>query len=825
VSSPSPRRPGRWPWAAWLLWALLCAVALGVVGRTTISTDITAFLPGPATRAQAVLAEQLRDGVAARLMLIGIDLGVPARDGKADATAAANADAAAVARAAQLSRALAANLRSDPQFAYVQNGEAAALESELQALLAARYLISPQVTAEAFGVEGLRTGFARLESLLRSAAAPFINRVAARDPTGELLALLTQLGAAGQGPPTRDGVWFTRDGRTALVLAQTRAAGFDIDGQAAAVQAVEAAFARAVGDVAPDAAAATTTLSLQLAGPGVFAVQSRAAIEQDAHQLSIIASVLIALLLLATLRSPRFLLLAALPVGSGVLAGLAAVAASFGTIHGITLGFGVTLIGEAVDYAIYVQVQRRAGTGDARLWRALWLAVLTSAASFVAMMLSGFQGLMQLGVFSLVGLVAAALVARILLPAALPPLPAARLAAFGWLQTLAQQAPRVRMAVLALAAAAVTVLAVRAPTMWNDELAAISPLARASGELDGRLRGDLGLPDLRWLVAVDAGSLDAALTAAEALTPQLHALRESGAIAGHDSPVDLLPSTAAQRVRQQALPAPDELRTRLQTALADSNFIAAAFEPFIADVAAARSRAPLTLADFAGTGLGQRLASQVSVREGGASVLVTLRGVRDATALRAAVAAVPGAMLVDLRDDVQALIGSYRERAMLAAAGGLLLIVALLAWQVGDRRAVMRITLALGVAVAVTAAILVLTQGALTLFHLVALLLVVGVGTNYALFFGTLARDAEESGATRVSVLLCAMSTITAFALLATSVTPVLHMIGLTVAIGALASFIASLVLAAPPAVPPASASTFASASPPAASRRHEPPA
>jgi predicted exporter len=807
VSRPSPHWPGPWRWAAWLLWALLGALALGVVGRASISTDITAFLPGPATRAQALLAEQLRDGVAARLMLIGIDLGAPTGD--------AAVDAAAVARAARLSRALATSLRTDPQFAYVQNGEAAALESELQALLAARYLISPQVDPKAFDVEGLRASFERLETLLRSAAAPLLNRIAARDPTGELLAVLTQLGGAGQGPPTRDGVWFTRDGRTALVLAQTRAAGFDIDGQAAAVQVVEAAFARAVADPAPVDAAAPAAASLQLAGPGVFAVQSRAAIERDAHRLSIIASVLIALLLLATLRSPRFLLLAALPVGSGVLAGLAAVAAGFGTIHGITLGFGVTLIGEAVDYAIYVQVQRRAGTADARLWRALWLAVLTSAASFVAMMLSGFQGLMQLGVFSLVGLVAAALVARVLLPAALPPLPAARLAAFGWLQTVARQAPRARMAVLALAAAALTVLAVRAPTMWNDELAAISPLARASGELDGRLRGDLGLPDLRFLVAVDAASLDAALAAAEALTAPLQTLRDAGAIAGHDSPVDLLPSTAVQRARQQALPAPDELRSRLASALADSNFIAGAFEPFIADVAAARDRAPLTLGDFAGTGLGQRLASQISVRDGGASVLVTLRGVSDAAALRAAVQAVPGAMLVDLRDDVQALIGSYRHRALLAAVGGLLLIVALLAWQVGDRRAVMRITLALVAAVAVTAAILVLTQGALTLFHLVALLLVVGVGTNYALFFGTLARDADESGATRVSVLLCAMSTFTAFALLATSATPVLHMIGLTVAIGALASFIASIVLAAPPAAPPAPASPSVRSHPP----------
>jgi predicted exporter len=182
--------------------------------------------------------------------------------------------------------------------------------------------------------------------------------------------------------------------------------------------------------------------------------------------------------------------------------------------------------------------------------------------------------------------------------------------------------------------------------------------------------------------------------------------------------------------------------------------------------------------------------------------------VHDADALRAAVAAAPGALLVDLKGDVEALIGDYRQRAAWAALAGLALIALLLGWQVGDRRAAARIALALLAALAITAALLVLLQGRLTLFHLVALLLVVGVGSNYALFFGTLTRDAAEAGATRVSVLLCAASTLAAFALLAASATPVLHMIGLTVALGAAVSFVTSLVLAAPPAVPSRTASS-----------------
>src|SRR5205823_8881919 len=138
-------------------------------------------------------------------------------------------------------------------------------------------------------------------------------------------------------------------------------------------------------------------------------------IQRDARRLSILATVLVAALLLSVLRSPRFLLLAAVPVGAGALAGLAVIAVAFGEIHSITLGFGLTLIGEAVDYAIYVHLQRApAGDarGNARLWRALLLAVLSSAAGFLAMILSGFRGLAQLGVFSLVGILVSVGVAR-----------------------------------------------------------------------------------------------------------------------------------------------------------------------------------------------------------------------------------------------------------------------------------------------------------------------------------------------------------------------------------------------------------------------------
>src|SRR5262249_2585886 len=126
-------------------------------------------------------------------------------------------------------------------------------------------------------------------------------------------------------------------------------------------------------------------------------------------------------------RSPSALLLGLLPVATGALAGVAAVSLGFGAIHGITLGFGVTLIGEAVDYSIYLFVQGGAeGRWQREVWPTIRLGLFSSVAGFAALLPADFQGLAQLGLYSIAGLLAAALVTRFVLPHWVPPRLAAR---------------------------------------------------------------------------------------------------------------------------------------------------------------------------------------------------------------------------------------------------------------------------------------------------------------------------------------------------------------------------------------------------------------
>jgi predicted exporter len=108
---------------------------------------------------------------------------------------------------------------------------------------------------------------------------------------------------------------------------------------------------------------------------------------------------------------------------------------------------------------------------------------------------------------------------------------------------------------------------------------------------------------------------------------------------------------------------------------------------------------------------------------------------------------------------------------------------------------VLRAAAPVAAAVIMTTATLLAVGERLTIFHLVAMLLVVGVGLNYALFFNRERRDEAERDLTLLAVFLAYAATLLAALALAFSVTPVLRAIGVTTALGATFAFVASAAL------------------------------
>jgi predicted exporter len=781
------------------LWLLLMALAVLVVARAHYSADLSAFLPRSPSSSQQLLVGQLRNGLASRLFLIGIE------GGNAPARAAA-------------ARALTRALRASGAFSSVSDGAAEDSDRDRDFLFAHRYLLSDTVTPERFETAGLRSAIAADVELLASPAGALAQSLLRSDPTGETLEVLDTLGDAGQ-PHREQGVWSSPDGRRALMIAATRAAGSDTDAQAQALALIRSAFAAQAGGANPP-------LRLVLSGPGLFAVQARATIEQQAVRLSLLSGALIVTLLLLVYRSVSTLLLGLLPVLSGALTGVAAVAAGFGVVHGITLGFGVTLIGESVDYSVYLLLQSRPGPGlsgkdgallvPAQLWPTMTLGVLTSVCGFASLLPSAFPGLAQLGLYSISGLIAAALTTRWVLPALLPRgLRVRDLAPLG--SAVAGALSRLRVPPIALAcvgAAAAGLLVTHRDTLWNRDLSALSPVPPQALALDAQLRGQLGAPDAGNLVVVLAPDLESLLQRTEQVDRTLDGLVVAGAIAGYDSPARYLPSQATQAARRASLPDALTLRGRLAAATASLPVRSEGLGEFLQAVDAAR-RAPL-LSRSALEGTSMALAVDAMLWQEGTQwrAALPLRASAgeqiDIERVRAALAGFPERLVValDVGHETETLYGIYLRAAIRLSLLGFGAIVVLLVLVLRSLRRVVRVIAPLLLAVLCVAALLVAAGTSLTILHLVGLLLIVAVGSNYALFFDRSAVDADRAylARTLASLLVANASTVIGFGVLAVSSVPVLHALGSTVAPGtALALLFAALLspralLQAPPA-------------------------
>ncbi|UHQ23187.1 MMPL family transporter [Lysobacter sp. 5GHs7-4] len=761
-----------------LLW--LAALALGawaISQHLQLSGDLRRFMPSARTPAQKLLIDELGEGPGSRLLLVALSGDTPQ---------------ALAAQSEAMRRALAAKA----EFKLVANGADLGLDAIPERLRPYRYLLSPTLDTQAFDAAYLSDELQARVQDLGSPASAMLEPLLPSDPTLETLKLAEAWQPA-NAPQRLHGVWFDRAGREALLALETRAAGFDPTGQQAAVDAIRAAFAQARG---------ASKSQLTLSGPGAFSVEIGGRTAREASLIGTIDSLVFVLLLWLAYRSWKAPLLGGLPLASAGLAGLGAVALAFDGVHGITVAFGFTLIGVAQDYPIHLFSHQRPGLSPWASARALWPTLGTGVAStciaYLTFMVSGVDGLQQLAVFTIVGLGTAALTTRFVLPALIDPAPrdAAGSAALARAWRALARLPRLRApAMLVLAALALGVTWLAPGPFWQNDLAKLTPVPADALARDAQLRGELGAPDVRYVIALEAGDAEAALRASERLMPALQGLRAQGAIGGYDLAARYLPSAATQRARQIKLPGAATLDAALATAVADSPFRADAFAGFGADVAAARQAPPLIPADLDGTPLAASVAGLLLQRPGHATALVSLSGLEDPAAV-ARVAGAHGAQLLDLKQASESLVAAYRGRVLLALGLAAVLLAATVWFALRSPRRVLRVLAPMALTTLLILAVLRGLGVELNLFHLVALILAAGLGLDYALFFDHAGDDYAEQLRTLHAVIVCSLTTLLVFALLASSSIPVLRAIGATVALGVAFNFVLALLIVREPA-------------------------
>jgi predicted exporter len=365
--------------------------------------------------------------------------------------------------------------------------------------------------------------------------------------------------------------------------------------------------------------------------------------------------------------------------------------------------------------------------------------------------------------------------------------------------------PRARLPLLALTVAAMLALA-WLPSPWRGSLSSLSPVPQRALDLDASLRGDLGASDDGVLVAAEAADEAAALAAAERIAQRLDPLVQAGKLASYQSPARILPSPATQLARRAALPEAGVLQERLAAATRDGPLPAAKLAPFLADVQAQRRMPVLTRADLQGTPLAGALDAQLLPGRDGTpwTALMLLQvpagGAVPLAELRQAVADLPATRVVQVQPELDQIYASYLGQARWQAALGALAVLALLAGHLRSAQRLASVLLPLAASVVLVLAGLALSGAALGVLHLIGLLLVAAIGSNYALFFDQLRHRGSADPDTLASLMLANLTTVISFALLATAKVPALAAVGLTVAPGALLSLLLAAAFSREPA-------------------------
>jgi predicted exporter len=759
-----------------LLMAGVCAVFFGdLKGNLSTETDILALLPG--TEHDPVVDRALREfsDQAGRkiLFLVG----------------SRNEDDAHAAGAA-----FAAALKAGDGIADVQYEVQNRVGETLTAYQAYRHALLSDRDRQRLAAGDGEALYRDAQRALYTPAGLMRAATPAEDPLGLLSDFLmaqvpplgaVQLSGGVLGVAGEDKHWV-------LVIAETRDGPFATATQDAVMPVIESASAKA-------RATGAEVLTSGLLPHAAYAAKKA---HQEVATFGLVSLIGTILLLLFVHRSMRPVLMSAGSIALGLMAALTACHWIFGRVHLLTLVFGSSLIGVAADYSTYFLTDafRVPGRWDGRdavrhVAPGVLLGLATALTAYAVLMAAPFPGLRQIAVFSAVGLSVACGCVLCLFPLLRPP-------------QAPNISPRIEKILRALLprplgkdGVLILLLIVLAAALGLPRLKVVNDLHLMQStppqllDSEKRVRALMNNPTETQFFLITGDNEEAVLQHEEALRPQLDALQAKGVISSYAALTRALPSQKTQADNAALLArsayAPGGLLARMLAELG--------YEP--ADAAARLksaqngTRARLTPQDWLASAASNSYRHLWLGKIGShyASV-VTLGGIHDLAALRALAAEVPEVRLVDKVGDISALLARYQRITLWFVAFGYAAVLLLFSLRYGFSSA-LRVVISPALASLGTLGIFGLMGEALNLFSTFSLLLVLGIGIDYAIFL----REGRGSPlSSLIAVLVCAATALLSFGMLAFSSTPFIHSFGLTLLIGITLAVVIAQVLALP---------------------------
>ena len=588
----------------------------------------------------------------------------------------------------------------------------------------------------------------------------------------------------------RDGRLFVADGARVYVVLpfMVRVPAFSMAAQAALTPLLE--------DAREAARRTDSGVEVVAAGIVLYAGAAAAQAKWELSTIGIGSLLGVVALIWLTFHSIKPIALITLSVGVGCLGALSICSLLFERIHLLTLVFGASLIGGAQDYGTYF-LCHRLGADDQldshqllrRLLPSLTLALITTVAGYLALALTPFPGLRQMALFSAVGLIFAWATVIFWFPAL-----ASRGESNGggplmrWCAASLQYWPRLELHRLTLPTVALFGLPAALAAFGFARLHAQDDVRLLQNPPKGlideqiQLSRVLDAPAPAQFFVVRGESAETVLEREETLKQRLDTLVEGKLVSGYQAVSNWVPSLRTQEARrglvdERLLNGAGALPTLARRIGSDNVWIVATRERL------SKSRDKLTPEEFLSTSAG------ASVRHlwlgpvsGGYASIIGLRGVnaQSLPRLREAGSGLEGVQWVDRVGAISEMLARYRTYMSWVVLFSYLAVYALLHRRY--RGATWRVIVPTALASIAAMAALGLGGQGVQLFHVLALMLLLGVGVDYGIFLQE--EPSQRDPIAWLAVVLSALGTILSFGLLGLSRTPALRAFGLTMLIG-----------------------------------------
>ena len=503
--------------------------------------------------------------------------------------------------------------------------------------------------------------------------------------------------------------------------------------------------------------------------------------KRDVSTLGIATLLGVFLLIVAVFRSLRPLLLSVLSIAIGALAGTVVTLLLFGELHLMTLVMSMSIIGISADYTLYYLTERMVHGAEYSPWQslakvrnALLLALLTTVAAYLIMMLAPFPGIRQMAVFAAVGLSASCLTVIFWHPwlcRGLPVRPVPLMVIM--LRWLAAWRRNKKLSV-GLPVALALLSAVGMSTLRvDDDIAQLQALPKDILAQEKAITALTGQSvDQKWFV-VHGASPQQTLERLEAFTPALAQAQKAGEIARWRT----LPLNSLARQKS-------DLKLLREAAPAVTNVLKSAG---LNAVSPNLDAMPVSVDAWlkSPASEGWRLL-WLTLPNGESGVLVPVDGAKNSAYLGELAARHDGVVWVDRKASFDSLFALYRTllTGLLFAALAVIACGAML--RLGWRKGLISLVpsvLSLNCGLAVLA----VTGHPVNLFSLLALVLVLGIGINYTLFFSNPRGTPLTS---MLAITLAMMTTLLTLGMLVFSATQAISSFGIVLVSGIFTAFL-----------------------------------